>query len=71
MNIIKRRSRLLVIHLKGEGIDVLIAMENGKRAIDIDKNWTGRIENLTCIIQLWCKRDLSIMGKIVIVNIFW
>ncbi len=25
MNIIKQRSRLLVIHLKGEGIDVVIA----------------------------------------------
>ena len=45
-----------------------IVFENGKRAIDIDENWTGRIEKLTRIIQLWSKRDLSIMGKIVIVK---
>ena len=36
-----------------------VVFENGKRAIDIDENWTGRIEKLTCIIQLWSKRDLS------------
>ena len=48
-----------------------VVFENGKRAIDIDENWTGRIEKLTCIIQLWSKRDLSIMGKIVIVKRFW
>ena len=47
-----------------------IVFENGKRAIDIDENWTGRIEKLTRIIQLWSKRDLSIMGKIVIVKCF-
>ena len=47
-----------------------IVFENGKRAIDIDENWTGRIEKLTRIIQLWSKRDLSIMGKNVIVNFF-
>ena len=35
-----------------------------------DENWTGRIEKLTRIIQLWSKRDLSIMGKIVIVKCF-
>ena len=45
-----------------------IVFENGKRAIDIDENWTGRIEKLKRIIQLWSKRDLSIMGKIVIVK---
>ena len=32
--------------------------------------WTGRIEKLTRIIQLWSKRDLRIMGKIVIVKCF-
>ena len=47
-----------------------IVFENGKRANDIDENWTGRIEKLTRIIQLWSKRDLSIMGKIVIVKCF-
>ena len=47
-----------------------LVFENGKRAIDIDENWTGRIEKLTCIIQLWSKRDLSIMGKTVIVKCF-
>ena len=47
-----------------------IVFENGKRAIDIDENWTGRIEKLTRIIQLWRKRDLSIMGKILIVKCF-
>ena len=41
-----------------------VVFENGKRAIDIDENWTGRIENLTRIIQLWSKRDLSIMGRL-------
>ena len=35
------------------------------------KNWTGRIEKLTRIIQLWSKRNLSIMGKIVIVIFFY
>ena len=30
-----------------------VVFENGKRAIDIDENWTGRIEQLTRIIQLW------------------
>ena len=35
-----------------------------------DENWTGRIEKLTRIIQLWSKRDFSIMGKIVIVKCF-
>ena len=34
-----------------------IVFENGKRAIDIDDTWTGRIEKLTRIIQLWGKRD--------------
>ena len=34
-----------------EKIKILgIVFENGKRAIDIDKNWTGRIEKLTRII---------------------
>ena len=47
-----------------------VVFENGKRAINIDENWTGRIEKLTRIIQLWSKRDLSIMGKIVIVKCF-
>ena len=47
-----------------------VVFENGKRAIDTDENWTGRIEKLTRIIQLWSKRDLSIMGKIVIVKCF-
>ena len=47
-----------------------VVFENGKRAIDIDENWTGRIEKLTRIIQLWSKRDLSIMGKIVEVKSF-
>ena len=41
-----------------------------ERAIDIDENWTGRIEKLTLIIQLWCMRDLSIMRKIMIVKCF-
>ena len=48
-----------------------VVFENGKRAIDIDENWTGRIEKLTRIIQFWNKRDLSIMAKIVIVKFFW
>ena len=48
-----------------------VIFENGKRAIDIDENWTGRIEKLTRIIQLWSKRNLSIMGKIVILFIFF
>ena len=48
-----------------------IVFENGKRSIDIDENWTGRIEKLTRIVQLWSKRDLSIMGKIVIVKMFF
>ena len=47
-----------------------IVFENGKRAIDIDQNWSGRIEKLTRIIQLWSKRVLSIMGKSVIVKCF-
>ena len=47
-----------------------VVFENGKRSIDIDENWTGRIEKLTRIIQLWSKRDLSIMGKIMIVKCF-
>ena len=47
-----------------------VVFENGKRAIDTDENWTGRIEKLTRIIQLWSKRDLSIMGKILIVKCF-
>ena len=47
-----------------------LVFENGKRAIDIDENWTGGIEKLARIIQLWSKRDLSIMGKIVIVKCF-
>ena len=29
-----------------------LVFENGKRAIDIDENWAGRIEELTRIIQL-------------------
>ena len=45
-----------------------VVFENGNRAIDIDENWTGRIEKLTRIIQLRSKRDFSIMGKIVIVK---
>ena len=48
-----------------------VVFENGKRAIHTDENWTGRIEKLTRIIQLWSKRDLSIMGKIVIVKCFF
>ena len=48
-----------------------VVFENGKRAIDTDENWTGRIEKLTRIIQLWSKRDLSIMGKIVIMKCFF
>ena len=47
-----------------------LVFENGKRAIDLDENWTGRIEKLTRIIQLWSKGNLSIMGKIVIVKCF-
>ena len=47
-----------------------VIFENGKRAIDIDENWTGRIEKLTRIIQLWSKRDLCIMGKTVTVICF-
>ena len=47
-----------------------VVFENGKRATDIDKNWTGRTEKLTRIIQLWSKTDLNIMGKIVIVKCF-
>ena len=47
-----------------------VVFENGKRAVDIDENWTGRIEKLTRIIQLRSKRDLSIMAKIVIVKCF-
>ena len=35
-----------------------------------DENWTRRIEKLAGIIQLWGKRDLSIVGK-VIVKCFW
>ena len=41
-----------------------------KELLTIDKNWTGRTETLTRIIQLWSKRDLSIMGKIMIVKYF-
>ena len=47
-----------------------VVFENGKRAININENWTGWIEKLTRIIQLWSKRDLSIMGKILIVKCF-
>ena len=32
----------------------------------VDENWTGRIEKLTRIIQLWSKRELSRLGKIII-----
>ena len=50
---------------------VFVLFLNGKRAIDIDENWTDRTEKLTRIIQLWSKRDLSIMGKIVTVKCFF
>ena len=54
-----------------EKIKILgIVFENGKRAIDIDENWTGRIEKLTRFIQLWSKRDLNKTGKTVIVKCF-
>ena len=50
-----------------------VIFENGRRAVDTNENWTGRIKNsktLTRIIQLWGKRDLSVMGKIVTVIFF-
>ena len=54
-----------------ERIKILgIVFENGETAKNLEQNWTGRIENIKRIIQLWSKRDLSVKGKIVIVKCF-
>ena len=35
---------------------------------EIDSNWTVRIENISKIIQLWQKHDLSLVGKVQVVK---
>ena len=47
-----------------------VIFENGKHASDIEENWTGRIKTIKQLINVWSKRDLSIIGKILIVKTF-
>ena len=35
---------------------------------EVDSNWTVRIENISKMIQLWQKHDLSLVGKVQVVK---
>ena len=41
-----------------------------KMARNIEENWLGRIDKLHSLIKQWNARDLSIHGKVIIVNTF-
>ena len=41
-----------------------------KCASQVEENWTGRVENIKKIINVWEKRNLSIVGKVCIIKTF-
>ena len=47
-----------------------IYFSNEKPASAIDLNWTSRIKNLINHLNQWSKRDISIMGKILVIKTF-
>ena len=47
-----------------------IYFSNSKSASDIEENWLSRIENIQRIFGLWSRRDLSIIGKVLIIKTF-
>ena len=53
----KRRLRILGVYFACD-----------KCASQVEKDWTGRVENIKRIINAWEKRNLSIAGKVCIIN---
>ena len=47
-----------------------VYFQNDKSASEVEKNWSERIMNLKRIITLWTRRNLSILGKIIIAKTF-
>jgi len=47
-----------------------IVFAPGKMAKKIEDNWEKRVTNLLTMIKEWCKRDLSIQGKIIVIKTF-
>ena len=43
---------------------------NSKPAIELEENWGPRIDSIERTLNLWAKRDLSIIGKIIILKTF-
>ena len=47
-----------------------IYFESNKMAKELDDNWTHRIDHINSLIKQWSKRDLSILGKVVVIKTF-
>ena len=47
-----------------------IYFSNTQSASCVEENWTGRIKVIKSLISLWEKRNLSIMGKTIIIKTF-
>ena len=47
-----------------------IYFSNERSASSIEKNWTGRINTLIKHLNQWSKRDVSIIGKILVIKTF-
>ena len=58
-------------HLGKSMIKILgIYFSNYDRASNLEINWSGKIDNMIRTIRCWEKRNLSIMGKVIIVKTF-
>ena len=47
-----------------------IHLQNSKMARDIEDNWKHRISKVKSLITEWSKRDLSILGKVLVIKAF-